>query len=107
MHYTEEHHAFRAAIRRFVEKEIAPFAEAWDEAEQFPRELYRRAAEVGLLGLGFPEEYGGTPADPFYMIITCEELAAPGCGGISAGLMSHGIAMPPVAALGSDALKKR
>lgn len=106
-YYTEDHEAFRATIRRFVDQEIAPFAEAWDEAGSFPRELYARAAAVGLLGLHFPEEYGGTPADPFYTIIVCEELARPGAGGISAGLMSHGIALPPIVALGSEALKAK
>lgn len=105
--YTEEHAAFRATLRRFVDREIAPYAEAWDEAESFPKELYAKAAEVGLLGLGYPEAYGGTPGDPFYTIIACEELARPGCGGVNAGLMSHTIAMPPVASLGSEALKQR
>ncbi len=105
--YEEQHRAFRASLRRFVDREIAPFVDQWDEAEAFPRELYRKAAEVGLLGLGFPEEYGGTPADPFYVIVACEELARAGSGGLNAGLMSHTIATPPVAALGSEALKAR
>ena len=59
--YTAEHEAFRASLRRFVEREIAPHADQWDEAGGFPRELYEKAAAVGLLGLGYPEEYGGTP----------------------------------------------
>lgn len=105
--YTEEHAAFRESLRRFVDREIAPHVDAWDEAEAFPRELYAKAAEVGLLGLGYPEEYGGTPADPFYAIVACEELARAGSGGVSAGLMSHTIAMPPVVALGSDEMKQR
>ena len=46
---------FRDSVRRFVEREIAPHVDAWDEAETFPRELYARAAEAGLLGLGYPE----------------------------------------------------
>ena len=62
-YYGESHAAFRDTLRRFVEREIAPFVDAWDEAEEFPRELYRKAADVGLLGLGFPEEYGGVPGD--------------------------------------------
>ena len=59
--YTAEHDAFRDAMRRFVEKEITPFAHDWDEAGEFPRALYRKAAGIGLLGLGFPEEYGASP----------------------------------------------
>ena len=57
--YTAEHEAFREVVRRFVEKEIEPHASQWDEAGEFPRALYLKAAEIGLLGLGFPEEYGG------------------------------------------------
>jgi acyl-CoA dehydrogenase len=81
--YTEEHEAFRAVVRRFVRKEIEPYATQWDEAEGFPRELYEKAAAVGLLGLGFPEEFGGTPADLFMWIVVAQELARPGAGGVS------------------------
>lgn len=105
--YTEEHQSFRQMVRRFVETEIAPNVDAWDEAKSFPRELYEKAGALGLLGLGFPEEHGGTPADPFYSIIVCEELARAGSGGVSAGLFSHSIALPPIAALGSAELKAR
>ncbi len=80
--YTPEHEAFRETVRRFVAKEIEPFAAEWDEAEEFPRELYEKAAAIGLLQLGFPEEYGGIPADLFYSIILSAELARAGAGGI-------------------------
>ena len=106
-YYTDSHEAFRVTVRRFVEQEIASFVDEWDEAKGFPRELYKKAAAVGLLGLGFPEEYGGTPADIFYAIIAAQELARAGSGGIAAGLMSHGIAMPPIARLGHEAMKRR
>ena len=65
---TEEHEAFRGTMRRFVAKEISPYATEWDEAGEFPREMYRKAASAGLLGVGFPEEYGGTPADLLMLI---------------------------------------
>ena len=84
-----------------------PFADAWDEAGEFPRELYKSASEVGLIGLGYPEEFGGTPSDPFMGIVTSQELARHGCGGINASLMSHGIGLPPILAIGSDELKAR
>jgi acyl-CoA dehydrogenase len=61
--YTAEHIAYRDVVRRFVEKEIEPYAHEWDEAWSFPRVLYEKAAEIGLLGLGFPEQYGGTEVD--------------------------------------------
>jgi acyl-CoA dehydrogenase len=106
-HYTPEHETFRTTLRRFVERDIMPFADAWDEAAEFPRDLYRSAGAVGLLGLGFPEELGGSGGDVFHMIVACEELARAGCGGVNAGLMSHTIATPPIIALGSEQLKQR
>jgi len=96
--YTEEHEAFRTVVRRFVAKEIEPFANEWDEAGEFPRDLYRKAAGIGLLGLGFPEAFGGTPADQFMRIVVSQELARHGAGGINASLMSHGIGAPPIVA---------
>lgn len=106
-YYTPDHEAFRDQVRRFVAKEIEPFADAWDEAGEFPRELYKKAAEIGLLGLNFPESYGGIAADRFYAIIAGQELARAGSGGVAASLMSHTIGAPPVAKLGSDALKEK
>src|SRR6186713_2089468 len=76
--YTAEHEAFRDVMRRFVAREIEPFANEWDEAGEFPRELYRKAAEIGLLGLGFPEEFGGVAADQFMKMVASQELARAG-----------------------------
>ena len=106
-YYTPEHEQFRATMREFVAREIAPFAGEWDEAEEFPRELYRKAAAIGLLGLGYPEEYGGTPADIFYSIVASDELARAGSGGVSASLMSHSIGAPPILKAGSREMKAR
>ncbi|HLT75792.1 MAG TPA: acyl-CoA dehydrogenase family protein [Ferrovibrio sp.] len=106
-YYTAEHEAFRDQLRRFVDREIAPFVDQWDEAGAFPRDLYRKAAEIGLLQLNFPEEYGGIGADRFYAIIASQELARAGSGGVAASLMSHTIGAPPVAKLGSAALREK
>ncbi|HLA35949.1 MAG TPA: acyl-CoA dehydrogenase family protein [Rhodocyclaceae bacterium] len=96
-HYTPAHEDFRQAVRRFVAQEIEPYVAAWDEAETFPRELYRQAAAIGLLGLGFPAECGGTPeVDAFYHLIAAEELSRAGSGGLVASLMSHSIGAPPL-----------
>ena len=103
----EEHAAFRRTVRRFVEREISPHIDAWEAAEAFPRELYAKAGAIGLLGIGFQEELGGVATDAFYEQIATEELARAGSGGVIAGLMSHGIALPPIVALGSDELKQR
>ncbi|NEX63690.1 acyl-CoA dehydrogenase family protein [Noviherbaspirillum galbum] len=106
-YYTPEHEQFRDMVRQFVANEITPFVNEWDEAGSFPRALYSKAAEIGLLGIGYPEQYGGTPADVFYQIIAAEELARAGSGGVSASLFSHTIGTPPVLHAGSDALKAR
>ncbi|MDM0073421.1 acyl-CoA dehydrogenase family protein [Variovorax sp. J2P1-59] len=106
-YFSPDHEQFRASLREFVAREITPFVNAWDEAETFPRSLYARAAEMGVLGLNYPEEYGGTPADLFYQIVVAEEFARCGCGGVQASINSHSIALPPILAAGSDALKRR
>lgn len=106
-YFTAEHDAFREALRDFVAREITPFAADWDEAEGFPRELYRKAADLGVLGVGYDEAYGGTPADVFYHLIVSEEIARCGAGGVGASLLSHTIGLPPVARFGSEALKQR
>jgi acyl-CoA dehydrogenase len=105
--YTPEHLAFRDAMRRFVAREITPHVDAWEEAESFPVELYRKAAEVGLLGLGFPESHGGNDGDLFMTIVATQELTRCGAGGVLASLLSHTIGCPPIVNVGSEALKQR
>jgi acyl-CoA dehydrogenase len=109
---TEAHEAWRDTVRRFVEREVLPHAAAWDEAGEFPRELYRKAGAAGLFGIGFPEEYGGADVpgsgiDYFFRIVSAEEFARAGTGGLSASLFSHTIGAPPIAAVGSEELKRR
>jgi acyl-CoA dehydrogenase len=106
-YYTEEHEAFRAQVRKFVERELTPNVEAWEAAKSFPRDVYRKAAGIGLLGLGYPEALGGTPVDGFHRLVVTDELCRAGSGGLIAGLMSHAIALPPIAALGSPELRQR
>ena len=77
-YFSPEHVQFRDLLRDWVSREITPHANAWDEAEGFPRQLYQKAAAIGLLGLDYPEEFGGIPADLFYHLILSEELARPG-----------------------------
>jgi len=105
--FREEHEQYRDTVRRFVAKEISPYVSAWDETGEFPRELYRKTAAAGILGVGFPEEYGGTPADLFFRIVSAEEFAQAGAGGLCASLFSHTIGAPPIAAVGSVELKQR
>lgn len=106
--YTEEHEAFRDQVRRFVERECTPHIEAWEAAGELPRELHRKAAEIGLIGIGFPEEYGGVAVpDPFYTVIAIEELCRTGSGGLIASLLSHGIGSPPLMYFGTPEQKEK
>ncbi len=107
MHDTAEHADFRASVRRWVEAEVSPHVAAWDEAGEFPRTLYRRAADLGLLQLGYPGHLGGTPCALAFRLIAAEELARTAAGGLLASLFSHNIALPPVVAHGSPALQQR
>lgn len=107
-HYFQaEHDQIRQITRRFVEREMMPFVDEWEEAGSFPRELYQKAARVGILGMGYPEELGGTPGDLFMQVAVWEELMRPGSGGLSAGLGSLHIALPPILALGSPEQQER
>jgi len=107
-HLREEHHAWREQLRKFIDTEIMPYAAEWDEEGEMPQDLWPKAAAVGLLGIGYPEAYGGTSEDidSWHSWITSEELARVGVGGISATLMVHGIGLPPVINWGSEAMKQ-
>jgi len=100
--------AMADTVRRFAEREIAPHATAWDEAGEFPRALYAQAASLGLLGLGYPETLGGTPASwRLRNAVTLALCRYGGSGGVMASLFSHNIALPPVLRHGSPALQQK
>lgn len=106
--YSEEHEAFRGQVARFVESEITPNIDAWEQAGELPRALHRKAAELGLLQVGYPEHCGGIEVpDRFYEIVLIDELCRAGSGGLIASLMSHGIATPPVVAVGTPEQQAR
>ncbi|PIE38538.1 MAG: acyl-CoA dehydrogenase [Gammaproteobacteria bacterium] len=104
----ETHHQWREQLRRFIDKEISPYVDEWDEQGFLPEELWAKAAEFGLLGIGYPEEYGGLSAgiDIHHANIVSEELARTSLGGLPSSLLSHGIGMPPVVAFANEALKQ-
>jgi acyl-CoA dehydrogenase len=105
---TEDHELFRDQVRRFVAREIEPNLEAWEEAGELPCELHRKAADAGLLQIGFPEACGGVEVpDLLYPIIVTEELARTGSAGLGGSLLSHTIATPPLAHLGTPEQQQR
>lgn len=101
------HDDFRKTVRDFVEAEIAPNADAWEEAEEFPIELYRRMGELGFLGMQYPEEYGGDD-DVLAEAVLHEELAGCGSAGTAAGIGAHiAIAMPQIKYFGTPEQKEK
>jgi acyl-CoA dehydrogenase len=105
--FAPEHEEFRGIVRRFIEKEVRPHVDSWEEAQQFPRELFTRFGALDLLGLKYPEEYGGTNAGIVYEAILFEELARCGSGGVAAGIGAHvAIATPPINTFGNEAQRR-
>jgi acyl-CoA dehydrogenase len=110
--YDSEHEETLAAlldtVTRFAEREVAPYINAWDEAGEFPRSLYLKAAELGLLGIGYPEELGGSPAT-WRMRNNMSQVLSRlnGSGGLLASLFSLNIGLPPVLRYGSADLKQQ
>tara|TARA_R110001592_G_scaffold137324_1_gene355234 strand:- start:19146 stop:20294 length:1149 start_codon:yes stop_codon:yes gene_type:complete len=97
----------RDNVERFVEKEIRPYINDWEEEGIFPREIYEKAGAAGILGIGHPEQYGGTKVDLFSKIAASEALMRSTSGGFVASLGSLDIGLPPVWKWGSAALKDR
>ncbi|SDS74885.1 acyl-CoA dehydrogenase family protein [Pseudomonas granadensis] len=96
-YFDPSHQLVRDSVRRFVEREILPAVDQWEEAESFPRELYLKAGAAGILGIGYPEALGGSHAgDLFAKVAASEELMRCGSGGLVAGLGSLDIGLPPI-----------
>jgi alkylation response protein AidB-like acyl-CoA dehydrogenase len=91
-HYNDSHVALRDKVRKFVEKEVRPFVEEWEEMQDYPRELHEKAYAVGVYGLIWPAEYGGTPPpnhDLFHDLIYWDELSRVCPGGMLAACFFH------------------
>lgn len=87
---TEEHRQLRAAARVFTQREVAPHIEAWERAGELPRSLHQRAAEAGILGVGYPEDAGGAGGDFLDLMVVLEELlTAGGSSGLCSSLFTH------------------
>ena len=106
-YFTAEHEMFRKTVRTFVEKELAPHADEWEEAGIFPRWVYQRMGELGFLGINFPEEYGGAGLDYWYTVAFAEELTRCRMAGLSMSiLVQTDMATPIIAEIGTDEQKR-
>ncbi|MSO37663.1 MAG: acyl-CoA dehydrogenase [Acidimicrobiia bacterium] len=106
--FTDEHEALRASVRRFVDTELRPFVDEWEEAGFFPDEVFRRSGELGFLGLHYPETWGGSGGDLASSLVFIEELGHCGCGAIpmAVAVQTH-MCTPALAEFGSDFLRER
>src|SRR5271157_3780954 len=106
--FSDEHEQLRQSARGFIERELAPHAERWEEERWFPDEVFGKLAAQGLLGLKYPETYGGQGGDYLHEAVLCEEMARTGSGGTAAGIGAHiNIATPPIGKFGSEEQKQR
>ena len=104
--FNADHEGFRDTLRRFIEREIAPFHAGWEEQGYVDREVWRKAGEAGLLCLTMPEAYGGAGADKLFSVVLIEELTSAGASGIGFGLHNE-IVAPYLLRYGSDEQKQR
>lgn len=106
--FSPEHEELRRSIRSFVERELAPHAEEWEQERDFPDWVFERMGELGFLGLHHPEEYGGSGGDYLTMLVREEELAGCGSGGVAMALsVQSEYVTPPIAKFGTHEQKER
>jgi len=106
--FTAEHEELRAAVRRFVEKELAPSVDEWEEAGYFPDWVFRRCGELGFLGLHYPERWGGSGGDLAAEVVFIEELSHCGAGAIPMAIsVQTDMATPALAEFGTDDQRER
>ena len=105
--FTPEHEAFRKTVRQWVEKELTPHALEWDRAGIFPKEIFSKAGELGLLGINHDPKYGGSGLDYWYVTAFCEELVRSHNAGVNMALMVQSqMATPIINEIGTDEQKR-
>lgn len=108
MRFTDEHNAIRNTIAQFIEKEINPFVDEWEEAGIFPaHEVFKKLGDLGMLGIHKPVEYGGLGLDYSYQTVFSEAIGGIRCGGVPMGIgVQTDMATPALARFGSDELRR-
>jgi citronellyl-CoA dehydrogenase len=105
--FREEHEHFRKTVRQFAEKELAPYADEWEEAEIFPNEIFKRAGELGIFGAQYPESVGGAGGDFWFSVVKSEELPRCRSAGVSMALLVQAdMATPVINDLGTKEQKE-
>ena len=105
--FNEEHAAFRRTVRAWVERELTPHALEWDRAGIFPREVFKRAGELGFLGAHHDPAWGGAGGDYWFVVAFTEELARSRNAGVNMALLVQAqIATPVIGVLGTDEQKR-
>src|SRR5207249_213115 len=103
----EEQESFRLAVRSFAEKALAPRVEELERTETFPQDLFRELGRLGYLGVGYPEEYGGSGGDMVMRCLLIEEIARINCG-FAAALLAHvGLGCIPILRFGTEEQKQQ
>jgi len=106
--FTEEHGMLRKSVRAFVEKEVAPRVDEWEEAGRIPKSFWRRLGELGFLGLEFPVEYGGAGGDFLSSVVLGEEMARCRSGGVAFSVLVHtDMSSPWLTRFGNDSQKRK
>ena len=105
---TDEHRAFREQIRRFVDEQVRPNADAWEQAGEIPRDAFRRMGELGFLGVRYPEAFGGAEMDTFGSVVLATELGRSGLSGFAISTLVHtDMASPHLERYGTQEQKER
>jgi hypothetical protein len=107
LRFTEEQALLRRSIREFAEREIRPHVREWDEAQQFPPELLSRLAELGLMGIQFPEQYGGAAMSAVDYCLCIEELARVDPSICLSVAAHNGLGAAHIAAFGTEEQKRK
>ena len=106
INYSEEHKIFRDSLRKFLDKEVVPHIDEWEEAGIVPRSVWKKMGEQGFLCTSVPEEYGGLAADFLYSVIITEETTKSGFSGLTASLHSD-IVVPYITSFASEEQKHK
>lgn len=107
-YFTEEHHIFRQGLKDFLQREIAPHIDKWEEEQVTPKEIWKKFGDMGYMGLNYPESLGGSGADFWYSVVFCEELSKMWSGGFAINpIVTQYMSTPYIFKHGSDFLKEK